>query len=250
MCGATSTLPDSQGPHRVRFLDSHVETPEAATFRFELGTPPYVWTPGQNLVLTIPAVEDPRGPTRPFTVSSSPTEPGFLAITTLLRDTPFKRRLGALKAGEFVELEGPEGNFTLQPGRPAVMLAGGIGVTPFRSMMRYATDQRLEKPMVLVYSSRTPEAIVFRAELDELSRKNHALRILHTVTRPDESKVAWPGRTGRIDAALLREALRGVRHPLIYVAGPPGFVASSRQLLRDEAHVAELDVLTDEFDGY
>ncbi|HZY71419.1 MAG TPA: FAD-dependent oxidoreductase [Thermoplasmata archaeon] len=243
-----STIPPA--PRKVRLLDSHPETAEARTFRFDRGSPPYEWRAGQNLVMTISGVEGPKGPTYPFTVSSSPTEPGFLAITTFLRDTPFKRRLAALKPGETVDLDGPEGTFVLEPGRPAVMVAGGIGVTPFRSMLRFATDSRLEKPLVLVYSSRTLESIVFRAELDELARRNHAIRVLHTITRPDASDPRWGGRTGRIDGELLREAMRGVRHPLVYVAGPPEFVRAGRKLLADEIRIAADDIRTDEFDGY
>lgn len=237
-------------PLKVRLLDSRQETPDARTFRFDRGSPPYEWKAGQNLVMTIQGVEGPKGPTYPFTVSSSPTEPGFLAITTLMRDSPFKRRLGAMKPGETVDLEGPEGTFVLEPGRPAVMLAGGIGVTPFRSMLRYATDSRLEKPLVLVYSSRTPESIVFRDELGDLARRNHAIRLLHTITRPDDAKTKWAGRTGRIDGELLHEAMRGIRHPLVYIAGPPEFVRTSRTLLGAEIHLDAADIRTDEFDGY
>ena len=241
---------DATTPTRVRLIDSQNETSSARTFRFDLGSPPYVWKAGQNLVMTIPGVEDPRGPTRPFTVSSSPTEPGFLAVTTLVRESPFKLRLASLVTGDTVELEGPEGEFVLEPGRPAVMLAGGIGVTPFRSMLRFATDTRLEKPLVLVDSNPTPESIVFRSELDDLARRNHAIRILHTITRPGDSREKWMGHIGRIDGKLLRQAMRGIRHPLIYIAGPPGFVRTIRQLLRDEVHLADSDIRTDEFDGY
>jgi ferredoxin-NADP reductase len=235
-------------PHR--FVGKHAEVPGVTTFRFDVGDPTYEWQAGQNLVLTIPGVEDPRGDTRPFTVSSSPTEKGFLAMTTKAGESPFKKRLSELAPGTEVMIGGPEGEFVLVPGRPAIFVAGGIGITPFRSMLRFATDTRLEKPLILVYSSATPESIVFRRELEELARRNPALRFEMTVTKPGDSKESWTGRTGRIDAELLRHALRGVRHPLVYLAGPPSMVRDHRTILEQELHLAGEDVRTDEFDGY
>jgi ferredoxin-NADP reductase len=238
----------TRGP--LRFRDSVAETHTVRTFRFDPTGGSFVWRAGQNLVMTIPGLHDPRGPTRPFTISSSPTEGGVVAVSTWMRESPFKRHLAGLAAGATVENEAIEGEFVLEAGRPAVMIAGGIGVTPFRSMLRFAVDTRLEKPLVLVYSSKTPEDIVFRAELEEFARRNHAIRLLHTITRPKDSKEAWTGRQGRVDAELVREATRGVRHPLVYIAGPPGFVTEIRRLIDDELHIAKEDLRTDEFEGY
>ena len=234
----------------LRFRDWSPQTPTVRTFRFDPPGADFVWRAGQNLVMTIPGLQDPRGPTRPFTISSSPTEGGVVAITTLVRDSPFKHHLASMKHGDTVENEAIEGEFILEPGRPAVMLAGGIGVTPFRSMLRFAVDTRLEKPLVLLYSSKTPEDIVFRAELEDFSRRNHAIRILHTISRPEEAREPWTGRTGRIDSELIREGMRGVRHPLIYIAGPPGFVSEGRRLIAEDLHVSKDDIRTDEFEGY
>lgn len=235
---------------KLRFRDSRPETPGVRTFRFDPPDSDFRWRAGQNLVMTLPGVADPRGPTRPFTISSSPTEAGVVAVTTLVRDSPFKRRLASLSPGETVENEAIEGEFVLDPGRPAALLAGGIGVTPFRSMLKFAVDTRMVDPLVLIYSSRTPEDIVFRSELDEFTRQSPAVRVLHTITRPGEAAEGWTGRTGRVDAELVREGLRGLHHPLVYVAGPPGFVQEVRRLLTDEIRLTADDIRTDEFDGY
>lgn len=251
--GDRSVDPIASGaaPRRpIRLRESIAETREVRTFRFERPEGGFTWRAGQNLVMTIPGLEDPRGPTRPFTISSSPTEEDVIAVSTLMRESPFKQRLARMAPGDTVEIEGPEGDFVLEPGRPAVMIAGGIGVTPFRSMLKFATDTRLEKPLILVYSSKTPADIVFRAELETLARANHAIRLLHTVTRPEQATEPWDGRKGRIDGDLLREATRGVRHPLVYVAGPPGLVKEIRNLLDREIHLSSDDIRTDEFEGY
>ena len=237
-----------RGP--IHLIGAAPEARDVMTFRFDRATPAIEWRAGQNLVMTIPGLEDPRGPTRPFTISSSPTEGSFLAITTIIRASPFKRRLEQMIPGGSVEFEGIEGEFFLEPGRPAVMIAGGIGVTPFRSMLRFAADTHLEKPLVLLYSCKTPEDIVFRKELDELPVRNRAIRVLYTITRPEESHMPWTGRVGRIDASFVKDALRGIRHPLIYIAGPPALVREARKIAVDEVRVSPEDVRTDEFDGY
>lgn len=247
----TGTAPTEPVPRQVlRFRDSSAETHDVRTFRFDPPGGGFEWRAGQNLVMTIPGVEDPRGATRPFTISSSPTEGGRVAVTTQLRGSPFKKHLEGMAPGDTVENEAIEGEFVLESGRPAILLAGGIGVTPFRSMLKFAVDTRLEKPLVLVYSSKTPEDIVFRKELEEFPKLNHAVRVLHTITRPEQSREPWTGRKGRIDAELIREAMRGVRHPLVYVAGPPGFVTETRRLLEEEIRISKDDVRTDEFEGY
>ncbi|HEV2519979.1 MAG TPA: FAD-dependent oxidoreductase [Thermoplasmata archaeon] len=242
--------PTPFAPHIVRFLGATPETREVSTFRFAPEKGDFEWRPGQFLEMVLPEVQDPRGSTRLFTISSSPTEKGSLTITTRSGPSPFKTRLHQLRAGDTVEIRAPDGDFVLEPGRPALMLAGGIGVTPFRSMLRYAADVGLGTPCVLVYSSRTPEDIVFRRELDELARRNRALKIVHTITRPAESKEPWTGATGRIVSALLRKAMENVHAPIVYIAGPPGLVREHRQVVVDEFHLPESDVRSDEFDGY
>jgi ferredoxin-NADP reductase len=242
--------PTPAPPQLLVFRNSHPETHEVRTFRFDRPVQGFEWRAGQNLVMTIPGLEDPRGPTRPFTISSSPTESGVISISTLVRDSPFKRRLSALAPGDTVQNEAIEGEFVLEPGRPAIMLAGGIGVTPFRSMLKFAVDTRLEKPLILLQSSKTPEDIVFRSELEGFVERNHAIRVLHTITRPELAREKWAGRTGRIDAEMVREAMRGIRHPLVYVAGPPGFVTEARRILDSEIQLSKEDIRTDEFEGY
>jgi ferredoxin-NADP reductase len=247
---AVSGPPTTPPRQLLRLRESAPETPSVRTFRFDYVGGNLSWKAGQNLVMTIPGLDDPRGATRPFTISSSPTEGGVVAVSTLMRESPFKRHMAAMAKGDTVDYEGLEGEFVLESGRPAVMIAGGIGVTPFRSMLKFAVDTRLEKPLVLIYSSKTPADIVFRAELEEFARRSHTIRLLHTITRPEQASEPWAGRTGRIDAELIREGMRGIRHPLVYVAGPPGFVSETKRLLDEEAHVSKDDLRTDEFDGY
>src|SRR5919198_1669374 len=111
---------------------------------------------------------DPEGPIRHFTISSSPTE-DFIMITTRIRDTLYKKRLSSLQEGSRVRVRGPQGKFILHEDhdKPAIFLSGGIGVTPFRSMIKYATDKQLPLKIIMLDSNRNRQNILFKDEFDE-----------------------------------------------------------------------------------
>ena len=117
------------------------------------------YTAGQFAFFDIGGVyNDPKGPIRHFTISSSPTE-NFIMFSTRIRDSPYKKRLSTLEKGAKVKVRGPEGQFVLHEdySKPAVFLSGGIGVTPFRSMIKYATDKQLPIKIIMFDSNRNQE---------------------------------------------------------------------------------------------
>jgi ferredoxin-NADP reductase len=156
-----------------------------------------------------------------MSMASSPTRDWIEFGARVASGSAWKRAFAALKPGDTVEIDGPYGHFVLDEERPAVFVAGGIGITPLKGMMEYATDKTLPLEIVLLYSNRTPEEIAFRDEIDALAARNPRLRVVHTITRPAPG---WKGRVGRIDEALLREALAGLREPKLYVCGLPKMV--------------------------
>jgi ferredoxin-NADP reductase len=116
---------------------------------------------------------------RPMSLASSPTRPHLeYGVRTGL--TPWKHAFAALRPGDEVMVEGPRGRFLLDPQRPAVLVAGGIGITPLKGMVEYATDARLPIPLRLLYSNRTEAEIAYRPELDALAAANPNLRVEHT----------------------------------------------------------------------
>ena len=122
------------------------------------------YTAGQFAFFDIGGVyNDPKGPIRHFTISSSPTE-NFIMFSTRIRDSPYKKRLSSLEEGTKVKLRGPEGQFILHEdySKPAVFLSGGIGVTPFRSMLKYATDKKLPVKIIMFDSNRNSNNILFK----------------------------------------------------------------------------------------
>jgi ferredoxin-NADP reductase len=220
------------------------------TFRFSTEGSGFRYLSNQAVRLSLPGVEDPWGPVRTFSLSSSPTEPGQISVTCKISDTPFKQALSRLRPGDPATVYGPLGAFLFDIARPSVLIAGGIGITPFRGMLRFASDSHATTQRRLLYSARTPDEFVFLSELEELSRNDRHLKIHTTVTRPGESPGPWQGRVGRIDEAWIRMASDGLERPLYYVAGLPEMVQTVIAALRGPLGVPEDDIDYELFRGF
>lgn len=235
-------------------IESRQETSSARTYFFRTGSE-FVYLPGQYVALKLEGVEDPRGPQRPFTLSTSPTEKEWIGITVKTTGSPFKEALLKIaeQGGELegqLRMRGPMGNFILDTDRPAIMLAGGIGITPFRSMIRYIADKSYNLPVVLIYSNDTPEDIVFRNELDNLAQQSEWLTVCHTITQPADAEDSWAGRTGRIDGEYIRKQAAHLKSPVYYVCGPPAMVTAMCGIVNDELRVPKSDLMFEKFTGY
>jgi ferredoxin-NADP reductase len=206
--------------------------------------------PGQYFFVTLPDIgyQDERGLRRHITVVTSPNERGVLGLCTRLRDTAFKRTLAELPVGADVEVEEPKGTWVLpkETDRPYVFIAGGIGITVFRCMLRYIAEEGLPHRVTLFYSNRDRESTAFLDELAELEGANPRLRVVITMTDDPE----WEGERRRIDAELLRDHLDGDLGSFVYlIAGPPALVEAMEKVLR-EAGVPEEQVRPERFSGY
>jgi ferredoxin-NADP reductase len=206
--------------------------------------------PGQYFWVELldPPYDDERGPRRHITVVTSPNERGVLGLCTRLRDSAFKRSLVELPVGAEVEVEEPKGNFVLpeETDRPYVFVAGGIGITVFRSMLRYMAEEGLPHRVTLVYSNRDRESTAFLDELLELERAVPNLRLVLTMTEDP----GWDGETRRVDAELLRDRVGEDLSAQTYlVAGPPAMVDSVVEELT-AAGVPEDRIRPDRFAGY
>jgi ferredoxin-NADP reductase len=214
-----------------------------ADFRFQAGQ-------SMNVALLDPPETDAKGNARTFSIASAPHQ-DELVIATRMRDTAFKRVLKAMPAGGRVSLRGPAGLFTLDPAdsRPAVFLAGGIGVTPFVSMLREAAHSRLARDLWLFYSNRRPEDAPFLDELAALPTRNPRCHFVGTMVELEKSGRPWRGETGFLDRAMLERHLKGLAPNVYYIAGPPGLVEAMQKMLTG-AGVGEKAINTDEFFGY
>ncbi len=207
---------------------------------------------GQSLLMALinPLETDSEGDARTFTIASAPHE-AELMIATRMRDTAFKRVLKTAPVGTTVRIDGPNGEMVLHDdsGRPAVFLAGGIGITPFLAMARHAANERLPHRFYLFYSNRRPEDAAFLAELQQLEQRNKNFRLVATMTEVSKSARKWDGETGLINAALLRRFVRDLTAPIYYVAGPPAMVDAMQDMLRGDG-IADDAIRSEEFYGY
>ena len=203
-----------------------------------------------NYTLLDPPETDAEGNRRSFSIASAPFEKDLLVVTRL-RDTAFKRVLRTMPLGTEIQAAGPFGSFTLHvdASRPAVFLAGGIGITPFRSMILEASRKRLPHRLFLFYSNRRPEDAAFLEELQKIEKQNPNYRFIGTMTKMVDSKRPWHGETGFITATLLHRVMGHLGAPIYYSAGPPAMVAAMRSMLI-EAGVSEDQIRAEDFAGY
>jgi len=224
-----------------RTMAFHFEKPAGFSFK-----------PGQTIDVVLPGAgqgnaDDMR---HTFSIVSAPYE-ADLTIATRMRDSAFKQALRAMSVGEDAALEGPFGSLTLhnKRARPAILLAGGIGITPFVSMLRQAMHDALPQQLILLYSNRRPEDAAFLPELQQLVQQNGQFRLVATMTQMDASAQPWDGETGVIDESLIRKICVDLAEPVYYLAGPPGLVQAVRQVL-NRADVDDDDIRSEDFFGY
>ncbi|HET9837075.1 MAG TPA: FAD-dependent oxidoreductase [Candidatus Angelobacter sp.] len=207
---------------------------------------------GQYMDLTLvePPETDAEGNIRSLSIASAPEEDQLL-FATRMRDTAFKRFLRSAAIGTPVKMEGPMGSFTLHKNisKPAVFLAGGIGITPFSSIIRHAAKARLPHRLYLFYSNRRPEDAAFMDKLKQLENENPNYKLIPSMSEMNKSAQKWNGETGFINREMLTRHLPSLQGPIYYIAGPPAMVAAMRQMLA-AASVDEDDIRTEEFAGY
>lgn len=209
------------------------------------------FTAGELLHWTLPHPNpDDRGTRRPFTISSSPTEE-FLMFTTKFapkNGSSYKAALKAAGPGTEFEIDAPVGQFVLptDSARPVVFLGGGVGITPFRSMIKWATDTHSARPLTLLYANKTPGDIIYRTEFGEWAGVNPNFKLAYTVDSPDEG---WAGEVGYLNGAMIRKYVPNPAAPIYYICGPAGMIAAYRQVLI-ELGLGDEQIRTENFSGY
>jgi ferredoxin-NADP reductase/nitrite reductase/ring-hydroxylating ferredoxin subunit len=202
--------------------------------------------------------DDPKGPIRHFTLASSPTEE-FILISTRIRDSPYKKKLDSLQIGTTVKVRGPQGKFTLHEeySNPAIFLSGGIGVTPFRSMIKYATDKNLHIRIIMLDSNRSRQNILFKNDFDKCADTNKSLKIVYTITEEQKEQNkngddGWKGEKGRIDVAMLKRYLNSddLEKGIFYICGPPAMVKAMQDILEVDLQIPAERIKIEEFTGY
>lgn len=203
---------------------------------------------------------DSKGPIRHFTISSSPTE-DFIMLSTRIRDSPYKQRLASLEKGAKVKVRGPQGEFVIHEdySKTAIFVSGGIGVTPFRSMIKYATDMQLPLKIIMFDSNKNKESVLFKKEFDEWTSQNKNISIIYNLTEeknPQEQQSSpmdiWKGEYGRIDKAMILRYVDSstLKDSLFYICGPPNMLKAMKSLIQEELKIPEEKIKVEEFTGY
>jgi ferredoxin-NADP reductase/nitrite reductase/ring-hydroxylating ferredoxin subunit len=252
-----------------------LEGTDIMTFKFAKNEYPE-YKAGQFAFFPLDTVNnDSKGPVRHFSLASSPTE-DILIISTRIRDSPYKQHLSTIQEGLEVNVSKAQGNFVLHEdySKPAVFLSGGIGVTPFRSMIKYATDKQLPLRITMFDSNRNQRNILYKDEFDKWVAQNQNLKIIYTITEEEEEEKGkeqeqhrskdtsasateirgnWNGERGRIDRTMIERHVgkEEISNAIFYICGPPAMInALKENLLQKYFQVPEGRIKVEEFTGY
>ncbi len=210
------------------------------------------FAPGQYMEWTLPHDNpDSRGNRRYFTIASSPTEKVLrLGVKLNQAGSSYKQAMAMATTDTPIVGAQLSGDFTLprDPRQKLVFIAGGIGITPFRSMIKYLLDVDEARSIVVLYSNKTADEVVYRDVLDEAERRL-SIRTVYTLTDRASRPANWTGRLGRIDARMIAEEVPDYLERVFYLSGPQGMVRAYEEILTGMG-VPEKQIKTDFFPGF
>jgi len=228
----------------TKILEIIPRTADVASYRFprpsELN-----YKPGQFFFVALK--QGDKELNKHFSFSSSPTDKGFIEFTKRFTDHEYSMALKAAKAGDWARIDAPYGAFTFEGEFPKIaLLAGGIGVTPFMSICKNATDKQLQSRITLFLGCRTPNDIPFRQELEAMQQANKNLKLHFVVNQPTPD---WKGATGIITADMIQKELPDYKDNIFYCCGPPGMVTAMEKMI-DSIGLPKTQLKLEYFTGY
>ena len=213
---------------RSAVLDIRTETPTILSVRLDR-PPGFNYRAGQHAMLRLATDQGPDF--RPLSIASAPQAP-WLEFATRIGPSAFKQAFHGLRPGDQVKVSRPMGSFGFDLSRPAVMVTGGIGITPVKSMLTAAVSSGHGAPIRLLCSNRAVEEIPFRPEFEELARAHPDLRITWALQGPTVGAPSGEVVNGRIDLARLAQQKQELPDAMFYVTGPAAMVQDMREMLR------------------
>jgi len=224
---------------------------DTMAFWFDTNGASFGFRAGQHadFIFTPPCMESEGDNSRTFSLASTPHDKNPVMIAMRMRKTGFKTALKSAALGTKFLVSRPRGSFTLHRDitRPAVFLAGGIGIAPIRSIIQQATQERLPHKLYLFHSNREADDAAFLEEFESLTAQNPNFTLIPTVT--GHRTIAWPYEKGHINREMLTRYLLWLKGPIYYIAGPSGMVSAMTDLLHT-AGVSDDDVKSEEFGDY
>jgi ferredoxin-NADP reductase len=237
--------------YEMTLVDRRRVARDTMAFWFDAKSTNFEFRAGQHadFVLAHPSIGNESDNSRTFSLASPPQEKGPIMIAMRMRKTDFKNALMAAAVGTKFIVSRSSGSFTLHRDitRPAVFLAGGIGITPIRSILKQAAQDRLPHKLYLFYSNREADDAAFLEEFEGMSTQNPNFLLISTVT--GHRTLSWPYEKGHINREMLMRYLIGLKGPVYYIAGPSGMVTGMTDLLHSSG-VSDDDIKTEEFGHY
>jgi ferredoxin-NADP reductase len=203
---------------------------------------------GQFICVTVNPAE-PCSVYRFLSISSSPTEKGYIEFTKKITQSDFSKALDSLKPGDSVKIQfPPRGNFTLNDQNEKIaFLSGGIGITPIRSICKYVVDKNLGTDIILVYANRSIKDIVFKQDFDDMQRLYPKLKVAHVLCEPAPD---FKCNIGYINAQIIKNEIPDYPQRKFYICGPPGMVDAMKKILIDELLIPKENIVMEQFQGY
>jgi ferredoxin-NADP reductase len=193
-------------------------------------------------------LDDTKEMSRYLSISSSPTEKGYVEFTKKLTESPFSKKLASLKAGDTLKIKFVAGNFGFSGDEKKVsFLSGGIGITPIRSMVKYAKDTGLDVNMALFYGNHSEKDIAFRDDLENMSGGAGNFKLVNVLCEVPEGAKC---RKGYVNSTVIKEETPDFAERKYFICGPPGMVAAMKKILLDELKVEQKMIITENFAGY
>jgi len=212
----------------------------------------FAFSPGQYMEWTLPHKKaDSRGNRRYFTIASSPTEEDLrLGIKFYANGSSYKKAMIAMNGHTPIVGAQVRGDFTLpkDTNKKLVFIAGGIGITPFRSMIKYLIDTKQSRPIILLYANKTVDEIVYH-EIFTQAQQQLGIQTIYTLTDKTKLPVNWQGYVGRIDEALIHSVVPDFKERIFYLSGPRAMVNAYENTLKSIG-VPSDQIKTDFFPGF
>jgi len=234
--------------HSLKLIDRYVAARGTFVYVFEKPAG-FQFKPGQygGFTLVNPIETDKGGLTRRFSLLNTPND-NYIAIATRMQNSAYKRSLHALEIGQTIKFAGPTGNFILHEDQstPAVMIAGGIGITPFYCMIKDALHHQSSQSLFLFYGNQTPDDSAFLDELIHLSHEHTNFKFIASMATPTSN---WQGEVGFINDKMIKTYVPNLKDPIYYICGSPAMVTALQELLV-EMGVADDRIKVEDFPGY
>ena len=194
------------------------------------------------------ALKDNPAESKYLSISSSPTEKCHIEFTKKITNSDFSKNLDSLRPGDPVLIKYPFGNFTLRQGAQKIaFLSGGIGITPIRSIAKFAVDTKLGADLILVYANGSIRDVAFKDDFDFMQKEYPKLKVAHVLCEPAPG---FKCSVGLVNSQVIKNEVPDYAKRLFYLCGPPGMVGAMKNILTEGLGILEENIVIENFQGY